>query len=238
MSGRKTAKTLIERFGFVDKDLRQPIHDEMMSWLLEPKNCVKMLSDLGIITGVCKKIFNDPHDSRHYTCSSWDWKTKSCNGRCSSYYNSDDMKKASINAKETFEKIVIIDETWDKSDVFKVELEKPILGYNRYNIGFIDAVITINNIKTVCGKHCNFYTRAYNFSTFPDFADLMEINVEVKSQITSVSELIRQINFYRSHVRNGLWVVMSPTAKFVKVLKSQDIYCFVFDKLKLCEKLE
>ena len=45
---------------------------------------------------------------------------------------------------------------------------------------------------------------------------------EVKTQIKSAGELIRQINYYKEYVR-GHYVVVSPEDKFARILKEQGI---------------
>jgi len=54
MSKRKKAKTIIERFGFKDDELKTPEHDKMLIWLFNKKNCLKMLKELD-----CFKMTNE-----------------------------------------------------------------------------------------------------------------------------------------------------------------------------------
>ena len=70
----KKAKTLIERFGFKDKDMLEPLHDEMLCWLLEPKNCETMLNELNLVKlfhSICCRLFFARSHAQGESRSAW-----------------------------------------------------------------------------------------------------------------------------------------------------------------------
>jgi len=77
----------------------------------------------------------------------------------------------------------------------EITAESPILGYNNYNIGFIDLKVTLletDDMKT------------------PMNTKYRSICIEIKPKIKSIGELIRQINLYRSHQKKySDWIVVT-----------------------------
>jgi hypothetical protein len=59
------------------------------------------------------------------------------------------------------------------------------------------------------------------------FADIYStryhIGIEIKSEIVSIGDLIRQIQFYRNYTEGTDWVVISPDERFAGLLKDQGI---------------
>ncbi len=47
--------------------------------------------------------------------------------------------------------------------------------------------------------------------------------VEVKSGQIALGDLLRQINFYRVHGKDGYWVVVGPDDRYADLLESQDV---------------
>ena len=83
-------------------------------------------------------------------------------------------------------------------DDIPVSLEYPVTDRN-YVIGFVDV-----------------YCQQYN------------LGIEIKTQIESVGELLRQINFYRNYLGKGTWIVVSPDGRFAKVLQDQGVHFYKY----------
>jgi hypothetical protein len=154
---KNSAKTLIERFGFKDYELTTPRHDEILLWLMQKQNVLKMLCNLKILDG---------------------------------------QKDDSIRS---------------------IEAEHPILGYNNYNIGFVDLALRI----------------------YDDFSQM--ILIEIKPKIVSIGECLRQISFYRSHIKRQLerelppiwhsqFVIVTDTPNLKDVFESQFIRYYLAPK--------
>ena len=91
-----------------------------------------------------------------------------------------------------------------------VQAEFPIMGYNDFNIGFVDLRFQVKLDDEE--KECPF------------------VYVEIKPTVYSIGELIRQINFYRSHLdaKTTKFLVLTKTKGLKEVLASQDIYVYEF----------
>ena len=76
----------------------------------------------------------------------------------------------------------------------EIKAESPILGYNNYNIGFIDVQVKL--LETDDKKT-------------PMNTCYRSICIEIKPKIKSIGELIRQINFYKSHRPHSDWIVVT-----------------------------
>lgn len=50
-----------------------------------------------------------------------------------------------------------------------------------------------------------------------------KVSFEVKTSIKSIGETIRQINTYRTYLRDQIFCIVSPDDRFIKILKSQNI---------------
>ena len=103
---------------------------------------------------------------------------------------------------------------------------------NKYTIGFIDFVASFNVPVLELGgliskrKDQSFELDYYDFNEnelqFHYTAMEKTILVEVKSEIKSLGELIRQINHYKTYV-SGDYYVMCPDNQYKKTLKDQGI---------------
>jgi hypothetical protein len=85
----------------------------------------------------------------------------------------------------------------DESDPFKIRLEYVISDRN-YVIGFVDV-----------------------------FCERYRVAIEVKTEIPSIGELIRQVHFYRTYL-NTVWVVVSPDDRAAQILQDQGIQFFKY----------
>ena len=83
------------------------------------------------------------------------------------------------------------------NDSIRIEMEHPVTD-NRFIIGFIDV-------------YC---------------LDLY-ISIEIKAEIPSLGDLVRQINFYRNYL-GGPFIVVSSDDRFASVLKDQRIHFFKY----------
>lgn len=223
------AKTLVERFGFKDTELTTPEHDDIFCWLFNKMNICKMLTALNIISGpnelqLDKMSYSDINKAQ---CD-WSIYTDNCTGNC---YNGDEQTKASIvsSAKNNFN---ICNRSIAQSLIQAINIygEFAVLS-GTYNIGFIDAKITIDTKAKPTGqekKHCTFYL---------DISNLTQVfYIEIKPKVQSLGELLRQINLYRSHIDYGKWIILTDEIKdeFETILKDQNIY--VYNRTKYFDK--
>lgn len=50
------------------------------------------------------------------------------------------------------------------------------------------------------------------------------LNVEIKSKISSVGDLLRQIQFYRTFDKKTPWCVVSPDTRYAEIIRQQGIH--------------
>lgn len=87
----------------------------------------------------------------------------------------------------------------DESSLLDLRLEHPITADNRnFIVGFVDV-----------------YSRR------------LAISVEVKTEIPTIGDLIRQIQFYKKYM-SGTWIVVSPDSRNSEILREQGIYFFKY----------
>jgi hypothetical protein len=86
----------------------------------------------------------------------------------------------------------------------------------RWVVGFIDLAVGVRLRRpvTVIGT-------APLVTTVLDIQELFF--VEVKSGRVRPGELLRQINFYRAHGKDGYWIVVGPDGRHADLLRSQDV---------------
>ena len=239
MSENKS-KTLIERFGFKDKDLTTPEHDKMLLWVLNKENLLSMLKSLDLIK---PKLHTQTLWHQNPCDASWTEESCSCSGICKKkdYYsngysflskeekedklreNAEEIKKASEELLRIYNLFIEYTKSMKRADFLSIEIEHAILGYNNYNIGFIDAKVTVNGDYSITSPYCRFsYTPFDKDEDKPN----KEYYIEIKPEVKSIGELIRQINLYRSHVKGGDWIVITKTKGLKETLKSQNIFVY------------
>ena len=189
------AKTLQQRFGFRDGDLKTPKHDEMMLWLDE--NMASFLVDNGL------------WKPAEYTPANMERQKIEAEAAGAHQYSYAE-KKAFKDLK--FDDLPPLP---DNKDELTIKWEFPITsGRNRYIIGFIDMVVLANcSWRYSLSEQRGWYPFAYEERAF---------YIEIKTKIPSLGELIRQIRMYQVHAR-GKWIVLCPDDRFKKPLAGQKI---------------
>ncbi|RLI76076.1 hypothetical protein DRO97_01765 [Archaeoglobales archaeon] len=238
------AKTHLERMGFVDEDLKSRKHDEIILWLLEKENIVRMLCDVFGIQGLSDslsrycKYFSRFFDESGEMCN-FDWHKLSCSFKCwhfsppSSFLTLEEREKEKIvlskSYKEAYNELrTTIKNIKDEDFIDKVELEVPVTTSKGYLIGFIDCKITLK--PEICLWNKDGFKLFYPLKKEVISANIKPkqaiIYIEVKTKIDSVGELLRQINTYRRYTNNGHWIVVTPVDGLKNVLASQDIFYY------------
>jgi len=261
----EVAKTIIEKFGFKDKDLITEKHDKIILWLRKPENFVKVLTGIGLLEqGV--RIYRGCNYSP--VCD-WDWNKKSCSAICTNdwsmwHWETDCenliekakekikpsraeeliFKSARENlieeVKEAYEilnsKLSLVEKSKKYLDFLIIEgkIEKPIMsGYNNnYNLGFIDYSVTLRNKKL----SNNYFFATFWKLKFPLEEVIKKVNIEIKTELESVGEVIRQINMYRSHEDGaGTWILIlgkSTKDEIKEAFKGENIFIFDFEEIE------
>jgi len=235
------ARTIQQRFGFQDMDLKSPKHDEMMIWLDE--NIVEVISslisysptwpnELELKTNLktkAKKHINHISSRRKqyesylampelHPSSKMDYELA-----YTEYSNREKNFLAwfeSLNLGQTPSKPPL-------EQIISTSWEQPIgTGRdNKYIVGFIDLVawikvprLTLINLDAE--KDIEWEDIAWHIADYPD--RIITFNFEIKSSIPSVGELLRQIRMYQEYT-NGHFIVVSPDTRFKSVIEKQGI---------------
>lgn len=108
----------------------------------------------------------------------------------------------------------------------------------------LDAVLTVILRKNVIGAKARWElpvtSRPPNTNYIIGFLDMVvvygseQICFEIKTEILSLGELLRQINMYRMHLPyHDAFVVVCPDDKFASKLKEQGVMFFKYEPDKL-----
>ncbi len=197
------AQTLQQHFGFQDKDLTTPKHDEIMMWLID---------------NIEKILYSPSWQDRLKRL--WEIKFEEV---CSFIKHS--------GGENIYQQIYpqLIQQA-PKPDTIAIEKisrqwEYPIVDKNaksntRYVIGFIDLHVSFK-IKEPSASYGNTGNSIKDWDYGTCLKDIL-INFEVKTNIPSLGELLRQINLYKTY-NNNKFVVVSPDDRFQSQLQSQGV---------------
>jgi|GEM_PF-1678164 len=233
------AKTMIERAGFKDEDLKTPEHDRIMLWLdsnieevirnlfgsdLWPEDEVRKHRD-----SAAKQVENDKNqlvkqiqDEEEILARYKEEGSSSLGKILGPEYKAREIaarKKSLHEKKDRLQELKAWGGIGDPPAPhgFTVRRKKweAAIRNRDYVVGSIDFLVQINrpvlDIKVADG-----------FPQWENGYGAVEVLFEVKSQIKSLGELLRQIRFYQEYQR-GIYVVVSPDDRFAGVLRDQGI---------------
>ena len=211
------AKTLQERFGFADPDLKTPKHDAIMMWLD---------AEMGnILAG----IVSEP-----------EWRIEP--SFTYSRQLDEREQRAEAHREALALRLQIISEVGapEKPELFIRKIwEDPIQEVTFYNgrrkaytIGFCDMMVLwrqpfIECLFDVEPKFVDGLWRpvwSYKGSRIRKPDHSLESDTayfEVKPSIPSAGELIRQLRMYQAYTGNAKWFVVSPDDRFRSIVESQ-----------------
>jgi hypothetical protein len=233
------AKTIQERFGFKDEELPQPKHDEIMFWL--DANIESVVAGLfpqewteaeissqerlvGRARGIWLEGFKDghgvgPEEAKHLRILDADiqnWrshadrdKERECRDRRDAYLLSLAQNLPHPGPVPSRPPCKILSRKW----------EYPIMD-RTYVVGFVDFCVGIGRPSVWLDgvEQARAFAPSWKIST-----DRVNLLFEVKTEIRSLGELMRQINLYRAYEDHGQFFVVSPDDRFTSTLESQNI---------------
>lgn len=214
------------RFGFNDKELTTPEHDKILLWLnMNWRGCIKSLKLIVQPTKIQRRCYRCQEE-----CN-WDWEKGECQP---SYTRLSDKEK--IEWKENLKKQYILCCNLTTKSMFwsyifdsgECTIEYPIMGYNNYNVGFVDLYIKL--VKEIPCGDLDFI--------LPEWKEIPHnFYFEIKPEIKSIGETIRQVNFYRSH-QKGTYVIVTKTKGLKELFEEQDIYVYEYEDLPMVDELK
>ncbi len=246
--GQIKAKTMIERAGFVDADLKNPKHDDVIKWI------VNNLNDI-----LCS-LFEDwkQEDIERYIASlnrDIDQNIQDCKNSIEQVEK--DKANNLLSKSERPEKTGILanvnldaryyppernfdEEIWKFEDRIRLlgEWRKlgtppkmpPVKAYgipqweyiienrNGYPVGSIDLYVRINVPKLCLTGEGD--RKIVKKPEWSIFTDTEKLFFEAKTKMPTLGELFRQLNFYKTAIQ-GLYVVVSPDDREAETIRKQ-----------------
>ena len=203
------ARTLQQRFGFQDKDLTTPQHDEIMMWL--NKSAEKIL-------------YSPPWQS--WLKKRWDKRIE------------EQETFIKVNGGENIYQ-QIMQHVPKSQDTIAIEnitcqWEYPIVDQNnrsksQYVIGFVDLRVSFE-VKMPSASYSSDGHSINNWKWGTATRNI-SINFEVKTKIPSLGELFRQINLYKTY-DDSYFVIVSPDDRFQHQIISQGLYFLKYEPKK------
>jgi hypothetical protein len=231
------AKTIQERLGFQDEDLPKPKHDEIMLWLdANIESVVAGLfhkewaeAEISSLEGRARRMWLErlkdghgvgPEEAKRLRildadvqnwCSQGDLdKERECKDRREAYLLTLASNFPQLGPAPSRPPCKIESRTW----------EHPIMDRN-FVVGFVDFCVVMREFFLSLGGVEN------EGAAFAPAWKIMNSRVsllfEVKTEIRSCGELMRQINLYRTHETQGRFFVVSPDDRFKPTLASEGV---------------
>lgn len=216
-----------------EKDLKSPIHDEMVLWTYN--NCEEILKNL-FYNSISDKLLNNPDffppDSNNFYVREYGkfiWTNKKCSFiyRGRPLNESDQSEKAALN--EILDLLKKVNEdycSFEKADLFYLNktMEYPLVnGYNNFVNGYIDLFVKLSIKKSQ-------YFSIQN--------DLTDFAFEIKPQVLSVGEVLRQFQYYKVNLPDNTKIILVTQTKGLKeIFESQGFYVVEYESEKKKENL-
>ena len=191
------AKTMQERFGFSDPDLKTPKHDAIMMWL----------------DGEMGRIVNErPEHQKGWDFHIW----------FEHRYQEEEYKDAAKGVLDGMKAEIIQSLGLGATPTPKIVKvwEKPIVD-RTFTIGFADMRVSCSLPYISCKFAPGHEKLPTLLNSEVGFLDSWRAYFEVKPSIPSVGELIRQLRMYQTYTAGTAWFVVSPDDRFESILQAQ-----------------
>jgi len=224
------------KYWLEEKELKTPEHDEMVLWCFN--NTEKIINSFNLKDMEIYEYFHFPSYSKRDV--NWDWETKKCILIQDSINLFSKWKlKVLIEEKEKIEKsFLIFSEETKKYNEKRFEIIKEIeyaIPSGNWNIGFIDLRIKINlNLA-----YTEYFREDIKNSIINWGDKFNNFFLEIKPEIKSLGEVMRQINFYRKYLEKGIFILVTKTKGLKEIFKSQGIYVYEYSNpQRILEKID
>lgn len=226
-------QTLQQRLGFQDQDLVRPEHDQIVLWLRstvpgklrewlnlqDPDPLPKLELD-----AVYKRAIADLQEQKRALREN----IESCTGPGARSWQADTAAQAR-KSLERLERIEIDPppSEWPPLLMHRPIIEHTIIKERGQVVGFVDMAVRYSEPKLHSDVKNYKDTNSLPFYEFepPQYIDWQPpklVLFEVKTEIRSFGELMRQIQHYRAYA-TGAWFVVCPDTRFRDALKDQGV---------------
>lgn len=247
----KKPNTLQQKLGFLDDDLKKPKHDDIMLWLdKNAEKLLNDIFYESMTDDNYAELLKEATDKKEKATERTKIQFKDSEDRLKRIKNSqysDDQEKADAAAE--FEKVQKKIDYLNKWTEFDSKPTKPPVKINskiwelpvttqanyssgnssKYTVGFVDMAINFSIFRQIVAGFSGEYKG--NGEYWTELKEKIRIDFqpnqywiyfEVKTEINSLGELIRQIRHYEEYLP-GKYYIVSPDDKFRDTLKEQRI---------------
>lgn len=191
--------TVQKRFGFADDDLKTSLHDDIVFWVGE--NALSVVDKCFYQSN----LFRDTWSDEEITKIKYQFEKYQSNDNYHSGWPEFYRKYQNVN----FSRISIPDR--GKSSIRNIVFEY-VIQNGKYTVGFVDVFIELLqpclHLSTENGIESDY--------------EVFSCALEIKGQIESFGQLLRQVRLYQQYLKVPFGVV-SPDDQFEKMLKSQNV---------------
>lgn len=209
-------------FWLNEKELKTPKHDEMVLWCFN--NAEEILKKLDLNPKIKNWTFTNEFYSYKRYCW-WNWETR----KAEHDVQGSQLEEANKQKKQIEESYLIFTKKIkERKKLYEIkkELELNLSQPNGWNIGFIDVVfkIKVNKIKTQ-------YFEEDIENIHKDY-DGNIIYLEIKPEVKSIGEVMRQINYYRNYTKDFPFILVTQTQGIKEVFESQNVLVYEYKPLE------
>lgn len=241
------AKTLQQKLGFYDDDLKKPSHDVIMTWVHE--NADKVIRHIFNFSDfstkevdAIKNLTLRAMDKQFYK------KSKGQIERKPELYQRYEPEIPITDQDLSFGELperqpaYLVQSTWEYAVTSQSHNTKTGYSSQKSVIGFIDLKLDFQ-FSRLCLHNCDIFTDATK-NHFPKEVYVLKYDgefrwhqrycpaslfVEVKTSIESLGVLFRQLNTYREYLP-GHYLVVCPDDQFSEMIQNQGFFFLKYDK--------
>lgn len=247
----KQPMTLQQRFGFQDNDLRHPGHDQIMQWLskVAPKMLATWIGPAGSWPSErIRELHGQLQQTVAKHTAELQKSLEAARSREDRPNTALGRQLAELSAANTsrFERLAAALKTLDGLDITPPaafpdiridgppEWEFPVTSANYGNkpfvVGFADMAVRFHrphlslDLGDLSSQMFGDWQQSGRPLEKPSYFVWMRecAYFEVKTEIPSLGELMRQINLYRTYLK-GRWYIVSPDTRHVETLAEQNV---------------
>ena len=198
-----------------DSELTTPKHDEMVLWAFNNYNKIlDSFEELSKLNAIWNGVWEGEWDERAIL---WDWEKRI------PYFDGNPSEKVIEKMKQIS---INYDEFMKSQRIYNMELtiEHPLKGYNGFNLGFLDLLLR---------QRCGCY-REFSFGFATRNRRERDIIFEIKPNVRSIGETLRQLQFYKSNYKNSdaFFILVTQTKGLKEIFASQGFFVYEYEESK------
>lgn len=227
---KRKVNTIQEKFGFMDFDLKKPGHDEIMKWTDNNLDSIlKECFEHKVIWSISERFQNKINAIPALISNLKDTIEKKDNNLAISSWKKEILQELfswkGFGQLPTRKSLKIDDNKWEY-----------VIQSGKYVIGFVDLYVTFSipslNIRGIDDANSGYKLELNHIPRWEIHWNKRGIAFEIKTEINSLGELIRQIRLYQNYMPGIDFIVISPDDSHTELLKSQNIGFYKYEPNK------